>query len=117
MVFRICCCCLNCCLRCMVSCLQFLSKNAYIMVGVQGKGFCKSAWEVWTVMARNPRRFVIFQGVMWTVDVACRFLLIGLTLAFGGLFLDRKVSPDVKSPWAPLIMIALIGYFISGLIA
>jgi len=116
-IFKVVCCCLNCCTRCMVSCLQFISTSAYIMVGVQGKGFCKSGYEVWSLMARNPRRFLIFKGVMWTVDIACRFLLIGLTLACGALFLDRRVSPQVKSPWPPLLAIALIGYFISGLFA
>lgn len=112
------CCCLTCCLRCFTSCLQFISNSSYIMIGVQGKGFCSSAWDIFSLMARNPRRFVIFKGVMWTVDVACRFLLIGMTLAFGGMLLNvESLAAEVKSRWPPLLAIVIISYFISGLVA
>lgn len=116
-VVKIFCCCLSCCARCLASGLKFVSTNAYIMVGVTSKSFCPSAFEVFSVMARNPRRFVIFKGVMWTVDVACRFLLIGLTMGIAALCLENKVSPAAKSPWPAMLAVVVIAYFISGLIS
>lgn len=120
--------CLRCCFRCinssvacMTSCIQHVTTNAFIMIGIRSRGFCSSAWSVFNLMARNPLRFFAFTGVMWTVDVACRFVLIGATLGFGALLLDKQVAPglskEVRSPWPALLAIAFVGYFIAGLFA
>jgi hypothetical protein len=113
--------CVNVCVGCLTSCIQHVSTSAFIMVGIRSRGFCSSAWSVYNLMARNPMRFFVFTGVMWTVDVACRFVMIGLTLAMGCLLLDKEVAPDlargVRNPWPALIAIVFVGYFMSGLFA
>jgi hypothetical protein len=119
--FRCCLRCVNCCVSFVTRFIQHVSTNAFIMVGIQSRGFCSSAWSVFNLMARNPVRFLVFHGVMWTVDVACRFVLIGATLAFGVLLLDKEVAPglskEVRNPWPALLAIAFVGYFIAGLFA
>jgi len=115
-VFRILGCCCGCCMGCAVSLVKFVGSDAYIMMGVLCKGFCASAYASFSLMARNPKRFLVFKGVMWTVDVGCRFVLVGATLAVACLLLENKVAPDVRSVWSPMLVIAVMSYFLAGLV-
>lgn len=110
----------QCCMGMMHSCLQYLSYSAYIMIGVTGKNFCASAWEAYTLAARNMDHFAVFTGVMWTVSTIGRVFITGSGMALGALLLNKSllpsVSEDVRSPWPPLLIIAVLGYCISGII-
>lgn len=100
--------------------LNFISYNAYIMVGISGKNYLSGAWEAWGVVTRNPRRFVIFHGVMWTVNIIGRLFIVGVALLWGALLLNKTIFPrlseNVHSPWPVLLCIIVIGYMLAGLV-
>ena len=49
-------CCFNCCLWCLEKFIKFLTKNAYIMIAVDGTSFCKSAQTSWNLIMSNVLR-------------------------------------------------------------
>lgn len=112
--------CCRCCLGFLTSTLKFIEFNAYIMVGVTGKSFRSSAWEAWGVVTRNPKRFGIFHGVMWTVNAIGRLFIVGFSLLWGALLLNKNLFPSlsesVHSPWPVLISIFAVSFFLAGLI-
>mmetsp|Transcript_65623 Transcript_65623/g.102437 ORF Transcript_65623/g.102437 Transcript_65623/m.102437 type:complete len:756 (-) Transcript_65623:53-2320(-) len=113
-------CCCRCCLSCLDHWASFLTDIGYIMVGVTSRNFTKSAWDGFAVQARNPKRFIIFTGVMWTVNFVGRLFIVGFVLAWGALLLNKSLFPElsvhVHSPWPVLICIFIVGWIISGLI-
>ncbi|XP_015760153.1 PREDICTED: choline transporter-like protein 4 [Acropora digitifera] len=55
--------CLKCCFWCLEKFLKFLNKNAYIMVAIHGKNFCKSAKDAFFLLMRNIVRVVVLDKV------------------------------------------------------
>ena len=44
----------HCCLWCLEKCVRYITMNAYIMIAIEGKGFCLSAWSARP--AKTPAR-------------------------------------------------------------
>lgn len=58
-------CCMRCCicyLKCFESFIRILNTNAYIMIGLTGEGFCKSAKHAFFLIARNAAQFSVTHG-------------------------------------------------------
>jgi len=112
--------CCRCVLGFLAARLRYISYNSYLMVGVSGKGFLTSASEAGKLILRNPMRFVAFNGVMWTVNAIGRFIIVGITLAWGALLMNKTLFPglskDVHSPWPVLMCIMIISWMVSGII-
>lgn len=112
--------CCKCCLLLMAKYMKFVNFNSYLMVGMSGKNFFSSCREVFNVVSRNPVRFAIVRGVMWTLNIVGRVLIMGLMFLWGALLLNKNIAPslseDVHSPWPPLIAVLVLGYIIGGLI-
>lgn len=56
-------CCLKCCLWCMEKCMKFINKNAYIVCGIYGYNFCKSACTAFSLIMSNIMRFAAISAV------------------------------------------------------
>lgn len=56
-VMKFVCCCLQCCLGCIEIIIKFINKNAYIMIAINGKNFCKSSGDAFVLLARNAIRY------------------------------------------------------------
>ena len=50
-------CCCKCCLWCLEKCLKYINKNAYIICGIYGWNFCKSACHAFGLIITNIARF------------------------------------------------------------
>jgi hypothetical protein len=112
--------CCRCCLFAVESILKFISYNSFLMVGVTGKSFFFSAKEAWGIVRRNPKRFVVFHGVMCTINAVGRLVIIGFGLLWGALLMNKTIFPnlarDVHSPWPVLLMIFFVAYMLAGII-
>ena len=56
-------CCLKCCFACVEKCMKFINKNAYIICGIYGYNFCKSACASVRIIGTNLFRFAAVEAV------------------------------------------------------
>eukprot|EP00920_Eleutheroschizon_duboscqi_P017713 GHVT01042350.1.p1 GENE.GHVT01042350.1~~GHVT01042350.1.p1 ORF type:complete len:703 (-),score=33.09 GHVT01042350.1:972-3080(-) len=100
---------------CFERCIAFISKNAYIQIALTGKNFCRSAWNAFTLILRNPGR--------WTVAAilgkALRFLgLVSITsvAAIVGFFATNGIyKNEISGLVIPTALFAAIGIVIAAL--
>eukprot|EP00450_Noctiluca_scintillans_P008144 CAMPEP_0194491186 /NCGR_PEP_ID=MMETSP0253-20130528/10150_1 /TAXON_ID=2966 /ORGANISM="Noctiluca scintillans" /LENGTH=673 /DNA_ID=CAMNT_0039331895 /DNA_START=115 /DNA_END=2136 /DNA_ORIENTATION=+ len=113
--------CVGCLLWFFEKCIRFVNFNAYLMIGVTGDGFCGSALHAFSLVSRNPLRFVVFQGVMWMINAIGRLTMLLVTILVALLLTDKSLfpdlSPDVRRPWPALIAVCALGYYLSGIFA
>jgi len=116
-------CCVNCCLKCLERFIDFLNKNAYIMIAIHGYGFCKAAKEAFQLLLRNALRvaainvigdFMLFLGKL---VVAAGTVLIALAyfnaIADDPSLLPENLRPEENAetfPIFPIICCLIIGY-------
>jgi hypothetical protein len=110
----------KCCLNLVEIFLKFINYNTYIMVGISGKSFFWSAKDVWGIRTRNPKRFVVFVGVMRTLNMVGRGVIVGVMLLWGALLLNKSICPslseNIHSPWPVLLCVVFLGWMIAGLV-
>ena len=51
----------HCCLYCFEKCVRFLSYSTYILIAVEGGGFCQSAWKSFKLLFTNSLRVATAQ--------------------------------------------------------
>lgn len=103
-------------LYCLEKCVKFISKNAYILISIQGKNFCRSAWTAFGLIISNILRF----GAVTTLG--CIFMFLGklfIILAtclacYGILQAAAPIPEEISSPYFPVICCAIIAYQIGS---
>ncbi|GAQ83028.1 hypothetical protein KFL_001330110 [Klebsormidium nitens] len=113
------CCCVQCWLGCLEWIVNFINRNAYIMIAIKGKGFCSSAQTAAKLLFGNVLRvaavnvigdFVLFLGKM-AVSLACA--------VFAFLMLDGeryKTGQDkISSPLAPVLFVWGVAFIIASI--
>lgn len=108
-------CCVECCLRCFEKLLEFLSRNAYIMVAVEGGSFCASAKSAFGYLVTNVRGLAMVQAIG---DLFLFFGKIFIAMASAGicaivLTQTRYFQERVSSIILPC-MIVLVGAYLVG---
>jgi len=109
---------LDCLLACGTCIVRFINYESYMMIGILGRNFCSSACSASSLIARHPARFASVKGVMWTVRTIGHLAIVGITLLFTALVINRKILPqlthdDIRSPWPCLIVTVFFGIVIS----
>lgn len=103
--------CLKCCFWCLEKFLKFLNKNAYIMVAIHGKNFCKSAKDAFFLLMRNIVRVVVLDKVTDFI------LFLGqLTITAGiavGSFYWFERQENLNYYLAPVIIITVGSYVVA----
>ncbi|XP_071800212.1 choline transporter-like protein 1 isoform X2 [Asterias amurensis] len=80
--------CMSCCLWCLEKFLKFLNENAYIVIAIEGGGFCSSAQKAFIILLSNALRvaaincvgdFVLFLGKLAVVALTavCGLAIMG----------------------------------------
>ncbi|DBA73400.1 TPA: hypothetical protein ACH3X1_011440 [Trebouxia sp. C0004] len=103
--------------------MQFINRNAYIVVAVKGTGYCTSAGRAIKLILNNALRLVavniMVDVVVWmgkiAVTAACGLLAFGLSdLTY---YTDPVGHADtyLSSPLMPVLISVLVGYTISNL--
>ncbi|KAI9179066.1 hypothetical protein H9P43_005728 [Blastocladiella emersonii ATCC 22665] len=106
--------CLQCCFACLEKFLKFINKNAYILIAVEGYGFCEAASTAFQLLFRNAFRvavidrvanFLLFLGKLLIVAVTC---LISLGILWSNY-------AQLGSYYAvPLIFIFVISWIVAS---
>lgn len=115
-IVKTCLCITSYCLHCLEKCVKFISKNAYILVAIQGKNFCKSAWTAFGLIISNVLRF----GAVTTIGCIFMFLgklfiIMATCLACYGIMQQVAPIPEaISSPYFPLVTCAIIAYLIGS---
>uniref|UniRef100_A0A673N9X3 Choline transporter-like protein n=1 Tax=Sinocyclocheilus rhinocerous TaxID=307959 RepID=A0A673N9X3_9TELE len=76
-------CCLKCCFWCLEKFIKFMNRNAYIMVAIYGKNFCRSARDAFFLLMRNVIRVVVLDKVTDFILFLGKLLIVGLTVLVG----------------------------------
>ncbi|CAD5227378.1 unnamed protein product [Bursaphelenchus okinawaensis] len=112
---------LTCLFWCLEKVLRFLSKNAYIMTAVYGKGFCKSARDSFSLLSRNLVRVVVLNRVSaFLLFIGKALITCGMgALAFyyftGQIRIDDLPQVNLHYYFVPVIIVVVGTYFICDL--
>jgi len=100
--------CLQCCLACFERFIEYLNKNAYIMIAIYGYSFCVSAKRAFAIIITNPLKAATIQ----CISSYC--MLLGKisisSLATGGVFIFLK-NTTVTSLWIVPVLVTAVGSF------
>ena len=107
-------CCIECFLRCITKVLEFINKQAYIMISIKGDCFCTAAWEGFALTVRNLGRFSILTllgklfSTIGTLFICVSSGIIGyLVIQYYGF-----LKEDINSSFLPVFCMVLVGLII-----
>uniref|UniRef100_A0A673GAQ2 Choline transporter-like protein n=1 Tax=Sinocyclocheilus rhinocerous TaxID=307959 RepID=A0A673GAQ2_9TELE len=99
-------CCLKCCFWCLEKFIKFMNRNAYIMVAIYGKNFCRSARDAFFLLMRN-----VISGfshsLFFSPGIFAFFFFSGHTDAFKG------AAPSLHYYWVPILTVLVGSYLIA----
>ncbi|KAM6217071.1 choline transporter-like protein 5 [Rhynchocyon petersi] len=103
-------CCLKCCFWCLETAVKFINKNAYIMIAIYGKNFCKSAKDAFNILMRNVVRVAVMDKVTDFVLILGKILVSGSVGVMAFLIFTQRIPDILKGPttlnyyWAPMLI-------------
>uniref|UniRef100_A0A9J7YIU2 Choline transporter-like protein n=1 Tax=Cyprinus carpio carpio TaxID=630221 RepID=A0A9J7YIU2_CYPCA len=111
-------CCMKCCFWCLEKFIKFLNRNAYIMVAIYGKNFCRSACDAFFLLMRNVIRVVVLDKVTDFILFLGKLLIVGLVGKFSTFTLDlintdKGTAPSLHYYWVPILTVLVGSYFIA----
>ncbi|KFO23246.1 Choline transporter-like protein 5 [Fukomys damarensis] len=102
-------CCLGCCFWCLEKMVKFLNKNAYIMIAIYGKNFCRSARDAFNLLMRNILKVAVTDEVTNFVLLLGKILVSGFIGILAFLLFTEKMPVIFGGPislnyyWVPLL--------------
>lgn len=112
-------CCTQCCLGCVEWTIKSINRNAYIMIAVTGRGFCKAAAMATGLIINNILRIGtvnVIGDVMLFLGKLCVSLACAL---FAFLMLDthqyKSSHHKISSPLFPVLFCWGLGYVVASL--
>uniref|UniRef100_A0A9J7YJJ1 Choline transporter-like protein n=1 Tax=Cyprinus carpio carpio TaxID=630221 RepID=A0A9J7YJJ1_CYPCA len=112
-------CCMKCCFWCLEKFIKFLNRNAYIMVAIYGKNFCRSACDAFFLLMRNVIRVVVLDKVTDFILFLGKLLIVGLVGIFAFFFFSghtdafKGTAPSLHYYWVPILTVLVGSYFIA----
>nr|KAF6383683.1 solute carrier family 44 member 5 [Pipistrellus kuhlii] len=111
--------CLKCCFWCLEKVVKFLNRNAYVMIAIYGKNFCRSARDAFELLIRNILKVAVMDKVTDFVLVLGKILVTGSIGVLGFLLFTQRVSIIIEGPtslnyyWVPLLTIIAGSYLVA----
>ena len=98
--------CCRCYMACFERCIKFINKNAYIQIALCGKNFCRSAWNAFSLIMRNPLKFGVVGGLGEVFILIGKIIISSVTTLICYLIITKtdKYSKDLNSPIFPTIV-------------
>ncbi|ROL53008.1 Choline transporter-like protein 2 [Anabarilius grahami] len=112
-------CCLKCCFWCLEKFIKFINRNAYIMVAIYGKNFCRSASDAFMLLMRNVVRVVVLDKVTDFILFLGKLLIVGLVGIFAFFFFSghteafKGAAPSLHYYWVPILTVLVGTYLIA----
>ncbi|XP_037682830.1 choline transporter-like protein 5 isoform X3 [Choloepus didactylus] len=111
--------CLKCCFWCLDKLIKFLNRNAYIMIAIYGRNFCKSARDAFNILMRNAIKIAVMDRVTDFVLFLGKILIAGSIGVLAFLVFTQKISMIIEGPttlnyyWVPLLTVIIGSYLIA----
>ena len=110
-------CCAKYCLWYLEKIMQFINRNAYIMVAVKGKGYCASASHAIGLIARNALRVLAINTVGDAIPFLGKMVVTAGAgvLAFYACDMPAYTEGEnqISSPLFPVIFTVLFAWFVA----
>ncbi|XP_047644582.1 choline transporter-like protein 5 isoform X1 [Phacochoerus africanus] len=112
-------CCLRCCFWCLEKAVKFLNRNAYIMIAIYGKNFCRSAKDAFNLLMRNILKVAVMDRVTDFVLVLGKILVAGCIGVLAFLLFTERLPMIIEGPtslnyyWVPLLTVIIGSYLIA----
>ncbi|XP_063480130.1 choline transporter-like protein 5 isoform X2 [Symphalangus syndactylus] len=112
-------CCLRCCFWCLENAIKFLNRNAYIMIAIYGRNFCRSAKDAFNLLMRNVLKVAVTDEVTYFVLFLGKILVAGSIGVLAFLFFTQRLPVIAQGPaslnyyWVPLLTVILGSYLIA----
>ncbi|XP_073935845.1 choline transporter-like protein 5 isoform X1 [Castor canadensis] len=112
-------CCLKCCFWCLEKMVKFLNRNAYIMIAIYGKNFCRSARDAFNLLMRNILKVAVTDEVTHFVLLLGKILVSGFIGVLAFLLFTEKLPMIAYGPtslnyyWVPLLTVIFGSYLIA----
>ncbi|EPQ11280.1 Choline transporter-like protein 5 [Myotis brandtii] len=111
--------CLKCCFWCLEKVVKFLNRNAYVMIAIYGKNFCRSAKDAFDLLIRNILKVAVLDKVTDFVLVLGKILVSGCIGVLAFLLFTQRISIIIEGPtslnyyWVPLLTIIAGSYLVA----
>jgi hypothetical protein len=96
--------CTRCCLACLERIVQFINKNAYILIALKGDNFCASAKEGFEIAWSNPLRFAVVNGIGAVIMFIGKLLISCGTTGAVYAFITYTSYAKILSPLLYLVV-------------
>lgn len=106
-------CCCGCCFWCLESFVKFLNKNAFIQTAIFGTSFCISSKEAFFLILRNAMKLAALSYVSTAVAIVGKLFITGVTTLAAYFLMTEYFISELSSVAGPLIIIALLAYFVA----
>ncbi|XP_041463983.1 choline transporter-like protein 1 isoform X1 [Lytechinus variegatus] len=104
--------CLICCLWCLEKFLKFLNEHAYIIIAIEGDGFCSSAAKAFTVLLSNALRVAAINCVGDFVLFLGKLMVVAITAAIGVAIMGTMQQLMFYA--VPVVVTCIFAYIIAG---
>ncbi|XP_066121067.1 choline transporter-like protein 5 isoform X1 [Saccopteryx bilineata] len=111
--------CLKCCFWCLETFVRYLNRNAYVMIAIYGKNFCRSAKDAFNLLIRNVLKVAVMDKVTDFVLVLGKILVAGCIGVLAFLLFTQRISTFIEGPtslnyyWVPLLTVIIGSYLIA----
>ena len=108
------------CMLCVEKVLKFISKNAYIMIAMKGKGFCSSAVAAFGVLFSNLAQVglvTVISGLlllMAKIAIAAACALATFSTLTGDEVYAKGGDKELSSPMVPCVITTMLAFFVAN---
>jgi solute carrier family 44 (choline transporter-like protein), member 2/4/5 len=104
--------CLKCAVACFERCVKYLTRNAYIIVSIQGVGFCSAGMAVFNLLSKHGAQIAMSSTISAFLMFLGKIVIMGGCTVIGFLWLDTLTG--LSSPVLPLICILILSYCVGS---
>ena len=110
---------IKCCMWCLEKCLKFISRNAYIMVAMEGSSFCSSAFKAFTLILDNIGQVGVISMITGALLTFAKITICAGCGFFMMAALDQEKyqeggESELSAPLLPVLLALFLSYFVSS---
>lgn len=105
--------CIGCCLECFTRFIEFINKNAYVIIAFKDSSFCTAAKDSFSLAVRNAGMFASLNALGDIYTFLGR-IIIGGTTGLCGYLIMIGGTYDCKNEYMGIMMFTFIGFLIGA---
>jgi len=112
---KLACCCAICCLGCVDRSVRYLSRQAYVLMMVQGTPFCSSAIEALSLLTKHMVKVALVRSIGSAFLLLGKLFVTAAAATVGALWMITQppYADELYSIWPPVIAIAIGAWIVS----